>query len=282
MEKFVININKEIFDENSAKISVLDRGFLYGDSVYEATRTFNRQPFMLEEHIERLFISAGKIYLNPTITKEDLIKETKKTIDISPFEDAFIRIILTRGNNSDLGLDPALSSDNNLVIMLKEIKPNPAWWYQQGVSMIFYHKKTKEQGSLPKAGNYIENMLAYREARRQGAFDAIMVNPDGHITEGTTSNIWLIKNQLIITPSLAAGVLEGITRQTLLKIMPTIKVADLTMKDFLEADECFLSSTTRDLIPVVSIDNHPIGIGKPGPQTLGLLTLYREHVRKDR
>lgn len=282
MEKFVININREIFNENTAKISVLDRGFLYGDSVYEATRTFNRKGFRLEQHIDRLFSSAEKIYLQPTLSKQEIITEVNKTIAASLFENISIRIILSRGNNSDLGLDPDLALTNNLIIITKEIKPNPSWWYETGVSMIFHKKASSNVGPLAKAGNYIENMLAYRDAKHQGAFDAIMINPDGFITEGTTSNIWLVKNGRIYTPPLSVGILEGLTRKTLLEVDQTIEEKKLIAQDFLEADECFLSSTTRDLVPVISIDNHQIGTGTPGQVTLKLLSQYRDYVTKDR
>lgn len=282
MEKFVININREIFDEKSAKISVLDRGFLYGDSVYEATRTFNRKGFRLDQHIDRLFSSAEKIYLEPTLSKQEIISEVEKTIGASPFDNISIRIILSRGNNSDLGLDPDLALSNNLIIITKEIKPNPTWWYETGVSMIFYKKKSSNVGPLPKAGNYVENMLAFREAKQQNAFDAIMINPEGFVTEGTTSNIWLVKDNRVYTPPLSVGILEGLTRKTLLGMNLNIEEKKLIAQDFLLADECFLSSTTRDLVPVISIDNHKIGPGTPGTTTLKLLSLYRDYVTKDR
>lgn len=282
MEKFVININGEIFNEETAKVSVLDRGFLYGDSVYEATRTFNRKPFRLTQHIDRLFSSAEKIYFSPTISKSSIIEEIHKTIAASPFENTSIRIILSRGNNSDLGLDPDLATLNNLVIITKEIKPNPTWWYDRGVNMIFHQKKSANTGALPKAGIYVENMLALHEAKRKNVFDAIMINPDGNVTEGTTSNIWLVKNGQIFTPPLSVGILEGLTRKALLELNPKIIEKKLTPNEFLAADECFLSSTTRDLVPVVSIDNCQIGSGTPGPMTMNLLKLYREYVTKDR
>ncbi len=282
MENFVININREIFDEKNAKISVLDRGFLYGDSVYETTRTFNRKPFQLTQHIDRLFLSAEKIFLEPTLSKQEITNEISKTIQASPHLNISIRIILSRGTNSDLGLDPELSAENNLVIITKEIKANPSWWYEKGVSMIFHQKTSSNIGALPKAGNYIENMLAYRNARLRKAFDAIMITPEGFVAEGTTSNIWLVKNSIIYTPPLSVGILEGLTRKTLLEITPGTIEKKLIAQDFLDADECFLSSTTRDLIPVTSINNHNIGSGVPGPITQNLLSLYREYVTKDR
>lgn len=284
MNKFLININGELFNEETAKISVFDRGFLYGDSVYEATRTFNRKAFRIHQHLERLFVSAGKIELEPTLSRDDILKALEKTIAASPHENHSIRIILTRGTNSDLGLDPELASSNNLIIMTKAIPPNPEWWYTEGVSMIFHHKRSTQKGSLPKSGNYQENMLAHKDAISRGATDAIMVNTEGHVTEGSTSNIWLVKNGKIMISTLADGVLEGLTRKTLFEMaraqnLPLYE-ASLTQDDFLSADEVFVTSTTRNIVPVTKIENRPIGQGKPGKTTLELLKKYLEYVNQ--
>jgi len=284
MSKFLININGELFNEETAKISVFDRGFLYGDSVYEATRTFNRRPFRINQHLDRLFVSADKIELEPTLSREDILKALDKTIAASPHENHSIRIILTRGTNRDLGLDPELSSQNNLIIMTKAIPDNPEWWYTEGVSMIFHHKKSTQKGSLPKSGNYQENMLAHKDAIAQGATDAIMVNTEGHVTEGSTSNVWLVKNGKILTPTLADGVLEGLTRKTLFEMaraqnLPLFE-ASLTQDDFMNADEVFVTSTTRNIVPVTKIANRLIGQGKPGQTTLELLAKYLEYVNQ--
>lgn len=282
MTNFLININGELFNEENAKISVFDRGFLYGDSVYESTRTFNRCPFRIKLHLDRLFLSAQKIELEPTYSKKDILTLIEQTIKASPHNDIFLRIILSRGTNSDLGLDPELSSKNNLIIITKAIAPNPEWWLTKGLSMIFHQKKSIERGSLPKSGNYQENILAYKEAIKKGAYDAIMVNTDGHATEATTSNIWMIKNNIIFTPSLDSGVLDGLTRKTLIQLaqrhnLPLME-KNLTREDFLSADECFISSTTRNLVPVTQIEGQPIGIGSPGKLTLELLKMYLEFV----
>jgi branched-chain amino acid aminotransferase len=282
MIKFLININGELFDETSAKISVFDRGFLYGDSVYEATRTFNRKPFRIDQHLERLFNSAEKIELAPTLTREEILNAITKTIAASPHDNLSLRIILTRGTNRDIGLDPELSGPNNLIIMTKSIPPNPDWWYTTGVSMIFHHKKSTQKGSLPKSGNYQENMLAHKAAIEKGANDAIMVNSEGHVTEGSTSNVWLVNKGIIYTPSLGDGVLEGLTRKTLFEMARLqnipMKEASLTQQDFLSADECFVTSTTRNIVPVTNIDKQTIGSGTPGKITMDLLKRYLEYV----
>ncbi|MBC7537593.1 MAG: aminotransferase class IV [Bacteriovorax sp.] len=282
MDKFLININGELFNEEKAKISVFDRGFLYGDSVYEATRTFNRIPFRIQHHLDRLFFSAQKIELELTYSRKEILELILQTIKASPHNDIFLRIILTRGTNIDLGLDPELSSKNNLIIITKAITPNPDWWLTKGLSMIFHNKKSSERGPLPKTGKYLENILAYKDATEKGAFDSIMVNTAGHVTEGTTSNIWMIKDNIIYTPSLQDGVLDGLTRKTLIQMADRnnlmLQEISLTQEDFLGADECFITSTTRNLVPVTIIEGRPVGNGLPGKKTLELLKMYLEFV----
>lgn len=285
IEQFLININGDLLKGPEARISVFDRGFLYGDSVYEATRTFEKIPFRLERHIDRLFLSADKISLLPTYTKEDITNEVLKTIEASPYQNSTIRIVLTRGTNSDLGLDTDLSGPNNLIIFTKEIKPNPKWWLTEGVSMIFYQKVIEASGSLPKTGNYQENILANREAHLRLVYDAFLVNTEGKVTEGTTSNAWLIKNGSLFTPPLTDGVLDGLTRKTLIEMskqgklpLPLIEKS-LNKSDFTDADECFITSTTRNIVPVTKIEEHTIKTGLPGIQTLKLLELYLDFVK---
>lgn len=285
MEDFLININGIISKGPEAKISVFDRGFLYGDSVYEATRTFEQRPFRIERHIDRLFLSAEKISLVPTYSKKMILHEVLKTIEASPHKNITLRIVLTRGTNSDLGLDTDLAGPNNLIIFAREIKPNPSEWLTDGVSMIFYQKEIESRGSLPKTGNYQENIQAYKKAHEQKAFDAFMVNTNGHVTEGTTSNAWIIKNGILLTPPLLDGVLDGLTRKTLIemahaKALPlALMEKSLSKDEFLEADECFLTSTTRNIVPVTKIENRLINGGLPGPITLKLLKLYLDFVK---
>jgi len=179
MSKFLININGELFNEETAKISVFDRGFLYGDSVYEATRTFNRKPFRIHQHLDRLFVSAEKIELEPTLGREDILQALEKTIAASPHDNHSIRIILTRGTNCDLGLDPELASSNNLIIMTKAIPANPEWWYTQGVSMIFHQKNSTQKGRCLNPAITRKICSLHKDAIAKGATDAIMINTEG-------------------------------------------------------------------------------------------------------
>ncbi len=281
---YIININGEIYSGADAKISVFDRGFLYGDSVYETTRTFNQKAFRLEAHLERLFDSANKIGLTPTLSKEEIQAAINKTIAESHFLDATLRIVLTRGNNSDLGLDPALSFENNLIIFTKKITPNPTSWMTEGVSLTFFQKSEKSKGALPKTGNYQENILAYKHAINKNYFDSLMINTEGFITEATTSNAWIIKDNIVYTPPLSDGVLGGLTRKTILEIeslgLLGIKIIEksLTKEDFLAGDECFITSTTRCVVPVTKIENTFISKGKAGHLSLEILKRYLEFV----
>lgn len=284
MDQFYVSINGEIFNGPDAKISVFDRGFLYGDSVYEATRTFNQKTFRLSSHLDRLFESAQKLDFIPEYSKADIEKRIEKLIEHSQFKNAMIRLILTRGTNRDLGLDPELSLGQNLIIFTKEIKENPASWLSEGVKMIFYKKTHHMKGSLPKTGDYRENLMAHKSALANKAYDAIMVSPEGYATECTTANIWIITQNHLMTPPLSDGVLEGLTRKALFELMTSrthkLKLVEksLTEADILSADECFMTSTTRNLVPITSIDGQKIGLGVPGPQTLNLLKEYLSFV----
>jgi branched-chain amino acid aminotransferase len=281
--KFIINLNDQILNEETAKISVLDRGLLYGDSVYEATYSKNYNAFRLSTHLDRLYLSAKNIYFEPQTTKEHIIKEVERTLLSAPYKDALIRIVLSRGTNSDLGLNPELALSENLIIYVKEFKGNPESWYKNGVALTFYQSENAVKGPLSKTGNYLENMLAHRLALKNGFFDSIMVNSNGFVTECTTSNIWCVKNGLIKTPTLSSGVLPGTTRSVVLDLAGPFQFAEveLTPADFINADECFLTSTSREIVPVTKIDKLPIGNGLPGPMTVKLLESYRQFVQKE-
>lgn len=283
MNSFLININGAFFNEHNALISVFDRGFLYGDSVYETTRTFSRIPFRFDKHLERLYLSAAKLDFYPVITPDKISSELHKTIQHSPHDNILIRLVLTRGTNHDLGLDPALAGPHeNLIIFTKEIAPPPLHWYEKGVEIISYQKKSSVKGAYAKSASYQENVMAIKKANEHKAFEAIMINAEGLITECATSNIWLVKNQQVTTPPLEDGLLNGLTRQTILEILSREKIIHgerhLTLQDFLMADEVFLTSTNRELVPVVAIDGHQIGSGSPGAMTHHLLNLYRQFV----
>ncbi|WP_290733274.1 aminotransferase class IV [Halobacteriovorax sp. JY17] len=250
--------------------------------MYEVTQTFNRKIFKLEDHFERLLYSAMKMDMPLDFSMEDLEKDLIAVLDKLNTSNAYIRIVVTRGEG-EIGLDPALATKNNVIIIVKELPPNPSWWYTDGVHMIISHTMRNPKNAIDpriKSGNYLNNVMAMNEAKKAGAFDAIMLNGKGEITEATTSNIWVIKDGEIITPPIKAGLLGGITRKSLLKIAAenSYNVSERNFdEDFLKsADECFLTSTTKLLVPITKVDNQSIGKGKPGLMTLELLELYKK------
>lgn len=280
----LININGTITTKDEAKISVFDRGFLYGDSVYEVTLSYDRVLFKLDEHLDRLWESASRLALHISYSRKELIYEMHKTLKQLNEVRAYIRVVITRGEGV-IGLDPHLATKNNLVIICKALPENPSWWYQSGVEMIVANVKRNPKDSIDpsiKSGNYLNNVLAYAEAKNQGAFDAIMLNHEGFVTEGTTNNIWIIKNGVLITPPLQAGLLSGITRMTLIDLAQKLGLAykeqNFKPDELYQADESFLTSSTKELVPIIKVDGNSIGSGTPGPMTAKLHQIYKDHV----
>lgn len=283
-EKTWVNINGEITPAKEAKISIFDRGFLFGDSVYEATRTYHQIPHLLPEHLKRLHLSAKRLQMEITLGDELLTREIMRLLEKVVAPQVTLRIIVTRGIG-ELSLDPSTTfTGNNFIIIAKGKEENPKDWYEKGVTLAISSEQ-REKGDLGpgiKSGNYIHNMKALQEAKKKGAYDAIMLGSKGEITEGTTFNIWMVKNQTIFTPPLNTGILEGITRQKLFEICQKNKIAlqekVFYVEDLLSADEVFLTSSGRELVPVTKIENQTIKEGKPGSLSKELLSLYRKSI----
>lgn len=284
-DKTLVNIGGQILDPNQATISVFDRGFLYGDSIYEVTMVIENVPFMIEAHIDRLERSAQKIALPLPKSRAEIIKEIIRTTNALACPKAYVRVICTRGEG-EITLDPTVDQEGTLIIIVKELKPNPTHWYTEGVSMVIAdvlrnHKRAIDPSV--KSGNYLNNVMAMGEAKRQGAFDAIMLNHYGNVTEGTTSNIWMVENGRYLTPPLEAGLLGGITRQSLLDLGRDMNLAmaeeNFDADRLKAADEVFLTSTTKEIVPIVKIDNQAVGTGKPGEYTKNLHAMYQKLMR---
>lgn len=280
----VINVNGEILTSTEAKISVFDRGFLFGDSVYEVTRTYAGVPFLLDDHINRLFRSASKLHMNVTYTRDEIMANIFEALSCFYGKDCYIRVILTRGEG-EISLNPTENIKNNLVVIVKELKENPTWWYKKGVNLVIVNSLRPGIETFDpnvKTGNYLNNVMAHMQAVKQEAFDAILLNKRGFVSESTTSNIWTVKDKKVVTPTLKAGILEGITRKTLLKLAREnnfeVHEANFEVDYLLEADECFLTSTNREIVPVIKINDTKIGIGRPGTTTLKLMAIYRNFV----
>lgn len=283
----VININGELLSPREAKISVFDRGFLYGDSIYEVTQTIDGVPFFLDDHLERLYRSGEKIGLVPPYSPHDLRFELGRTLKRLGVQQAYIRYIITRGEG-EIGLDPNLSHSTNLVIITKELKNYPKEWYTHGVHVIVADTKRTPTDSVDpnvKSGNYLNNVIAYAEAAKLNAFDALMLNHQDEVTEATTSNVWIVdRNNQLLTPPLASGILEGITRKHLIGIAqkaglePTIAPIARDVLD--SAKEIFLTSTTKRLVPVTKLNQQKVGNGLPGPFFLDLSARYDAYAKE--
>ena len=280
--KTLVNINGNIVTPELATVSVFDRGFLYGDSIYEVTMTKDGIPFMIEPHLDRLESSAQKIGLPLPFSRAEIIQQVITTVKKLGAVKCYVRIVCTRGEG-EITLDPTADQIGNFILITKELPEYPRSWYDKGVWMVVSdvvrnHKRATDPSV--KSGNYLNNVMAMGEAKRAGAFDAIMLNHKGMVSEGTTSNIWMVKDNKFITPPLDAGLLGGITRQSLLDLGKA-KGLDMMEENFSPeqmkaADEVFLTSTTKEIMPIVKIDQQVIADGQPGVNTRKLHALYQE------
>jgi branched-chain amino acid aminotransferase len=283
-----VYINGKFYDKSQAKISVFDHGLLYGDGVFEGIRSYNRLVFKLKEHIERLFESAHTIMLKIPLTKEQMIKGVIATLKENNLKDAYIRLIVTRGEG-DLGLDPRKCEGNaTIVIITDKIALYPERFYKQGLEIITVPTIRNLPEALNpqiKSLNYLNNILAKIEAVNAGCDEAIMLDSLGYIAECTGDNIFIVKHNQLYTPPQCMGTLRGITRDTVLEIARKDKIPVhehvLTRHELFISDECFLTGTAAEIVPVVKVDGRVIGSGKPGKLTLILIKKFKELTKKE-
>lgn len=272
-----IYLNDRFVQEKEAVVSVFDHGFLYGDGVYETIRSYGARIFMRDHHLARLQRSAEAIGLSipiPAHTWPHLLQEAMERNGVGNDQaDAYIRITVSRGAG-EIGLDPALCPTPTVVIMVKRLHPPPADLYERGVSLIIAKTKRNHPDALSpqiKATNFLNNILAKREAIAAGVFDAVLLNWEGHLTECTVSNLFFVARNRLCTPTVACGILDGITRDIVIELATasglTVQEDRFTPQELRQADECFLTNTTMEVMPVVSIEQQPIGQGVPGPLT---------------
>ena len=281
----VVNVNGEITDERHAVISVFDHGFLYGEGVYETLRTYRQQPFLLDRHLKRLRRSASLMALGVPLSDRELTDRIARTVTQAAAGSAegewYVRVLLTRGVG-DLTYDPAATPVPSVVVIVKPLGVLPETAYENGVraiisSVVRNHPDTVNPAI--KANNLMNNALAMQEAVRRGAFEAIMRNHRGEIAECSTANLFVVKDGAALTPSLNAGLLPGITRELVFEIGESagiaVREATLVDADLFASDEMFLTSTTREILPIVGIDGREIGSGRPGAVTRRLHAEYR-------
>jgi branched-chain amino acid aminotransferase len=272
-----IYLNDRFVKEEEAVVSVFDHGFLYGDGVYETIRSYGSRIFMRDQHLARLRRSADGIGLTIPISEDRwpaLLHETMTRNDVgNQRNDAYLRITISRGAG-DIGLDPALCPTPTVVIMTKPLHPPSPEHYRLGVKLIVARTRRNLPCALPpqiKATNFLNNILAKREAIAAGAFDSILLNWESHLTECTVSNLFFVRAGRLCTPALACGLLDGITRNIVLSLAQEAQI--LVDEGFFgveaihRADECFLTNTSMEVMPVTMVDGHPVGNGTPGTLT---------------
>ena len=276
-----IYVDGKYCDEKNAKISVFDHGLLYGDGIFEGIRAYNGRVFQLKEHIDRLFYSAKAILLDIPMSHGEVMKAVLETCRQNGIRDGYIRLLVTRGIGT-LGLNPNRCKDPSIIIIADTIQLYAPELYEKGMEIITAPTTRNLHSALNpaiKSLNYLNNILAKMEANIAGCEEAVMLNAEGFVSECTGDNIFIVKAGRVFTPPLSAGALHGITRGVVMDLAREegVSVAEpnLTRYDLFNADECFLTGTGAELIPIVKIDGRVIGTGRPGPLTGKLVDKYR-------
>ena len=282
----VVNLNGEILPASEARLSVFDRGFLYGDSVYETIRVYTGRAFMLDEHLRRLRHSADLIGIAMPGEASSMAAEVKRAVAASGEPDAAVRLMVTRGEGGINPLpEPGLRP--NLVVIVRPFERLPEEAYHAGVAAVVVKTQRNAPRALDpniKSGNFLNNILAAREAAAAGAYEGLMLSAEGLVTEGTTSNVFVVKAGQVATPDDRVGLLRGITRDVLFGLAARqgfeIEVRDVKERELREADEVFVTSTLKEVLPITRLDGLSVGDGKAGSITRSLYEAYREVVEE--
>lgn len=286
MSSIEIFINGKYFSKEDAKVSVFDHGLLYGDGVFEGLRAYSGNVFRLQIHLDRLYESARAIMLTIPMTPSELGEAVRATVARNKITDGYIRLVVTRGAGS-LGIDPAKTADPQVIIIADHIELYPKELYENGLEIVTASTIRNHPAALNpriKSLNYLNNILAKLEGKRAGCLEALMLNHRGEVAECTADNIFTVKRGGLYTPPIDAGILEGVTRNAILELAEQAGIAchQMTMSrhDVYTADECFLTGSGAEVIPVVKVDARPIGDGTVGPITQQLLAAFHRLVRQ--
>jgi len=286
MDKLLIHLDGKIVPEAEAKISVFDHGLLYGDGVFEGIRFYNGRVFRLDQHMRRLYDSAKSILLNIPISPEEMIRATCETVRANKLQDGYIRLVITRGVGP-MGLSPFKCPKASVVIIASSITLYPKEAYETGLVMATCATRRPSHDILSpmvKSLNYLNNVMAKVEAIQAGAEEGVMLNETGLVAECTGDNIFIVRDGAIITPPLTAGALDGITRRVVFEIANDLGIpmreVEMSRHEIYTADECFLTGTAAEIVPVVKADGRIIGNGKPGPITTRIVARFREMTQK--
>ncbi len=282
-----VHINGELVDKDDARISVFDHGLLYGDGVFEGMRSYSGNVFRLDEHLDRLWQSAAAIQLKIPGSKEQMAAAVIETLQANRIEDGYIRLVVTRGVGT-LGLDPNRCDAPQVIIITDFITLYPEEFYRDGMEIVTAKTIRNHPQALDpriKSLNYLNNILAKIEGLEAGCVEALMLNYQGEVAECTGDNIFIVRDQQLLTPPYEAGVLHGITRATVMELARNdgIGVVEetITLEDLFAADECFLTGSAAEVVPVIKVDGNVIGDGKPGPVTKRLTGLFHQAVQQE-
>ena len=277
----LVMIGGEIRSPDTATISVFDRGFLYGDSVFETIRTYGGELFALTEHLERLESSADKVFISVPIPIARLADEVRHLLAEAANDESYVRVVITRGGGA-MGLDPNLAESPERVIIVSPLVAPPAAYYQDGITAVtFKSQRPAEVAGVggAKLGNYLLSVLAMKQAKEAGALEALIVDGNGSVVEGASSNVFGVRDGRLITPELRTGILRGITRQRVLEqceiLGLPVEMRAPSLDELRTCDEIFITSSIREMLAIVTLDGARVGSGKPGPVYRRLLAAFR-------
>ena len=281
-----VYINGNLYDKEDAKISVYDHGLLYGDGVFEGMRSYAGRVFRLEQHLQRLWNSAKAIWLEMPLSQDELAQAVNETLSVNNISDGYLRLLVTRGAGT-LGLDPNRTSNPQVIIIADRIELYSEEYYRNGVELVTVSTIRNHPAALSpriKSLNYLNNILAKIEGLQAGCIEALMLNHKGEVAECTGDNVFIVRDGVLYTPPVDAGILEGITRETVIEIAKKnsiqVEQTPLTRHDIFIAEECFLTGSAAEIVPVVKLDSRTIGNGKPGPVTRDLSERFHQLTRQ--
>jgi branched-chain amino acid aminotransferase len=279
-----IYIDGKYYDRAEARISVFDHGFLYGDGIFEGIRVYNGKVFRLREHVERLYHSAQALLLDIPLKTEDMERAVLDTVRMNRKKNGYIRLIVTRGEGL-LGIEPSSCKTPSVIIIVSDIRLYPEEYYKKGIAIVTASSRRIPPDCLDprvKSLNYLNNIMAKLEAKQAGCLEAVMLNTDGFVAECTGDNIFIVKKDELYTPATYHGALDGITRQTVIELAESLGIktheTSLTRYDLYNADECFMTGTGAEIIPVIKTDGRKISDGMPGTVTKKLINRFRKTV----
>jgi branched-chain amino acid aminotransferase len=279
-------IDGRLFEPEQAQVNVLDRGFLFGDSVFETIRTYAGQPFALDEHLSRLEQSAERVFIPLPVSLAVIRDEILACVKAAANPESYIRVMVTRGSGP-LGLDSGFEVHATRVVIVAPLVTPPPEAYEKGVSLITYRTQRVAEATDAvgaKVGNYLVAILATRAAREEGASEALILDAAGCVVEGASSNVFAVIDEKLVTPPEEAGILLGITRRLVLEVAAErgipVELRAIPLDELYRAEEVFVSSSIRELLPAVRVDGRPVAGGVPGPIARDLLARFRGKVRK--